>query len=46
MGGWVTFGVGGVIGFCLGIISIIWLMTVGESELEAKSIEVERDNRR
>jgi hypothetical protein len=46
MGGWVTFCVGGVIGFCLGIISIIWLMTIGESELEAESLKVVRDNRR
>jgi hypothetical protein len=46
MGGWITFCFGGVIGFCLGIICIIWLMTMGESELYAESIEIVKDNPR
>jgi hypothetical protein len=46
MGGWITFCFGGVIGFCLGIICIIWLMAMGESELYAESLETVRDNRR
>jgi hypothetical protein len=46
MGGWITFCFGGVIGFCLGIICIIWLMAMGDSELCTEGLETGRDNRR
>jgi hypothetical protein len=33
MEGWITFCFGGIIGFCLGIVSMIWLAAIGESEM-------------
>jgi hypothetical protein len=33
MGGWMIFFFGGVIGFCLGIVWLIVMITIGESEL-------------
>jgi hypothetical protein len=46
MSGWISFSMGGVVGFCLGIICIIWLMAMGESELCAESLKAVRDNHR
>jgi hypothetical protein len=36
MGSWLTFCFGGIIGFCLGVICMIWLLSMGDSELYAE----------
>jgi hypothetical protein len=39
MGGWLTFCFGGIIGFCLGVIGMIWLMSMGDSEMYVERFE-------
>jgi hypothetical protein len=38
MGNWLFFCFGGVIGFCLGVICLIWLMAMGETEMALEQL--------
>jgi hypothetical protein len=40
MGGWLIFCFGGIIGFCLGVICLILLMAIGESEMCVEQLDV------
>ena len=40
MGGWLIFFFGGVIGFCLGVVYLILMISVGESEMCLEQINV------
>jgi hypothetical protein len=40
MGGWVIFFVGGVIGFCLGVLCFILIISIGDPELCLKQIDI------
>jgi hypothetical protein len=40
MGAWLIFFFGGVIGFCLGIVWLIAMIALGESELCLEQVDV------
>jgi len=40
MSGWLIFFFGGVIGFCLGIVGLIVMIAIGESEMCLEQINV------
>jgi hypothetical protein len=40
MGGWLIFFFGGVIGFCLGVIYLILMIAIGESEMCLEQFDV------
>ena len=42
MGDWLFFCFGGIIGFCLGIICMIWLMSMGETEMALEGLEASK----
>ena len=41
MSAWLIFFVGGVMGFCLGIICLILMMALGESEMSLEQFDIE-----
>ena len=40
MGGWLIFFFGGVIGFCLGIVGLILMISIGESEMYTEQFDI------
>jgi len=40
MGAWLIFFFGGVIGFCLGVLYFILMITVGESEMRLEQFDM------
>jgi hypothetical protein len=41
MGGWPIFIFGGVMGFCLGVVWLILMITVGESEISLAQLDTQ-----
>ena len=40
MGDWLIFFFGGVIGFCLGVVYLILMISIGESEMCLEQFEI------
>lgn len=44
MGGWLIFIFGGVMGFCLGVVWLILMITVGESEMGLAQLDAQEQS--